>query len=111
MPLLEAFAGALGQIAGQTFGYLLAAVLYLIIVFLLWGFPWSRIIAKAGHRGKTYWTLTLMMFAPVAIAPLAGSNSEFAQFCAGVVAVSLYLVIWFLALFPWQQAKLKSDRP
>jgi hypothetical protein len=110
MPLFEAFAGALGQIAGQTVGYLLAAFGIVLIVFLLWVLPWSRIITKAGYRGKLHRVLTVMMCTPVAIGVLGENTSEFAQFCGGVAVISFFLVIWFLALFPWQQAKLKSDR-
>ena len=110
MSLLEVFAGALGQIAGQTFGYLLAAFGILLIVFLLWILPWSRIIAKAGYRGKLHRVLTLMMCTPLFVLPVAESNSEFAQFCAGVAGISFFLVIWFLALFPWQQVKQKAER-
>lgn len=108
MPLLEAFARTLSQLTGLTVGYLLVAVLYLLIVFLLWGFPWALIIAKAGHKGKTYWTLLLLMFVPVAIAPLTEINGDFAQFCGAIAGISFYLVIWFLALFPWRQNKQAS---
>ncbi|MBC7971555.1 MAG: hypothetical protein H7Z11_15775 [Verrucomicrobia bacterium] len=110
MPLLEVFARALGSIAGQTFGYVLAAFGIFLIVFLLWIFPWSRIITKAGYKGKMHQVLTLMMCTPLIAMPFTESNPEFAQFCAGVAGISFFLVIWFLALFPWQQVKPKSDR-
>jgi hypothetical protein len=111
MSFLDAIALEFARFAGQTVGYLLAALFYLIVVFLVWGLPWSRIIAKAGHKGKTYWTLLLLMFLPIAVGPLAGINTGLAEFCAAIAGISFYMVIWFLALFPWRQAKLKSDRP
>jgi ABC-type multidrug transport system permease subunit len=110
MPLLEALGSALGQLAGRTVGYILLAAIYLLFVFLLWGFPWSRIIAKAGYKGKTYWTLLLMMVVPISIGPIVGPTSNFAEFCAGVAGISSYMVIWFLALFSWRQGKPKSEK-
>lgn len=110
MPLLESLSRSLSQFGGLAVGYLLAVLLYLFVVFLLWGFPWSRIIAKAGHKGKTYWTLLLLMFAPVAIAPLTEISADAAAFCGAIAGISFYLVIWFLALFPWRQVKPSVDR-
>ena len=114
MTFIEAFIFAFVRAAGQTAGYILAALASVFLVYLLWVFPWTRIITKAGYKGKTRRTLTLMMCIPLIafpVAEMAGTNSELAAFCGVIAVVSFYLVIWVLALFPWRQVKPSSDRP
>jgi hypothetical protein len=107
--ILDVFVRWLGQTTGSLTGFILSVLLYLLIVYLLWGLPWSRIISKAGFRGKGYWILLGMMFVPIAVLyPVTdyfGSTSEISGALLGLSVICVYLGLLILAFVPWSVRK------
>lgn len=112
----DSFTEALGRSFGDLAAVILSALIYAAIAFLLWGLPWSRIIAKAGYQGQAYWTLFLMIFVPVLIGPWIverfGEESALAIIITGLFLIGLYINLLYLAFAPWPVYKeLKQLRP
>lgn len=112
----DSFIEALGRSFGDLAAALIASLVYTAIAFLLWGLPWSRIIAKAGYQGRAYWTLFLMIFVPVLIGPWAierfGEESAIAIIISFLGVLGVYLNLLYLAFARWPVYKeLKQLRP
>jgi hypothetical protein len=112
----ESFYEGLGRSVGDVAALIVAALGYTAIAFVLWGLPWSRIIAKAGYKGRAYWTLFLMIFVPVLIGPWIverfGEESTLAIIISLLGALGVYLNLLYLAFARWPVYKeLKQLRP
>ncbi|MGI0488932.1 hypothetical protein ACN4EK_26280 [Pantanalinema rosaneae CENA516] len=104
---VEMLARALGGALGQTLGQVAAIFLFFGILYLLWGLPWSRVISKLGFRGKAYWLLFWMMFAPVLLGLLANAINSVAltEILSRICGWSLYIGLLIMALVPRPKEK------
>ncbi len=91
---------------GRLFGAFVGQVLlFVLLVFLIWGLPWERLIAKAGFTGRTYWVLLGLFFVPPLLGFAAtthfGEHSDITNTLALVMGLSTYLGLLVLAFCPW----------
>lgn len=101
----EALFRALGSQAGILANRLVVGIIALLIIFLLWGLLWERLIAKAGFIGRMYWLLFGLFFVPMVIGSAAaakfGSDANVMEFFSAVFGISTYVGLLILAFFPW----------
>lgn len=110
---LELLGAYLGRMFGSVVAEVLTALLALTFVFIVWGLPWERLIAKAGFTGRTYWFLLGLFFVPCVIGFVAhqkfGQHSDISLFLGSIFALSTYLGLLILAFCPWNvHRKLKQ---
>lgn len=100
---LESLAAYFGSLFGSAFGHLAYAAAGMLFVFVIWGFPWLRVIARVGITGKLKTLIFWLLFAPVTIPFLfynATQTSNPSEVWAGVAASSLYFGWLLLAFAP-----------
>jgi hypothetical protein len=111
----ESFWQALMSTLGTGWSTIVSVILYLLGVYLFWGFFWDRILTKAGFDGKTHLTLFNMMFWPVAaIPPLIkwlNYESSLLGFLSVISSLSLYSGLAAIALLPWPIKRIKQQKP
>lgn len=112
--ILEDLAGWLGHQIGGAAGIVIQLVVYLLLVFLVWGLWWDRILTKAGFEGKPFWYLFGFMVAPVGLAPLIemmfGPSASFTEAFAVMAALCMYGSLIAIALMPWPSRKPKAPK-
>lgn len=110
--LLEPLARMLGQFVGTSIAYFAAFVLYLILVYALWGFWWERILTKAGFTGAVHDRLLLMLIFPFLLAIVA----DWLPSDIGEVIMALGLLVFYVgfiavAMMPWPKKSPGIDKP
>ncbi len=116
MGISEWFAGLLGDMTGSLAGLLLKIAIYLLLVLVVWGFWWDRILSKAGFMGGTYWWLFLLLVGiPTVLGPIAApgvATVDGIEVLGALCGLSIWLGIVLVALLPWPtRRKPKATSP
>jgi len=109
---LEAISAWLGGALGDVFGKVAALVIFLLVVFVLWGLPWLQIISRSGFKGRARrWLFGLMFIPLVTMFGLVGLRVHPALLdtLSGIAVLIFYLGLWLVALLPVRQPKAPSQ--
>lgn len=100
--LIDGFMEGLASAVGESLGILITCLGYLLGVYVFWALWWSRILKKAGFKGKAYRRILWLITGPVAIGPLVALESHaVAEFILGFALLSFYIGLISIAVIPW----------